>query len=124
MHIANLASGAGAIFGLLVLVVAALAVGRDRYARTRIESLQGDRDDLTARCDRQDREIAELKAKVEAEETARKVLERTVNARDLMEALRSDLQAHHRAGMDAMQKTYTAIEELTDIVETRRGGAG
>jgi hypothetical protein len=131
MHITNLATGVGAIFGVLVLIVSALAVSRDSYARSRIKALQGDRDDLIVRSDLMDKEIesqnvkiAILQRELAAEESARKVLERAVTGRDLMEEMGKDLAAHNKASMDALQKVFTAIQEMTDVLDQiQRGSA-
>jgi gas vesicle protein len=122
MHFGNLAAGIGGVFGVIVLLAAALAVARANYAKAQIMALRGDRDDLQERATRQDREIQILKQRIGEAETARRVLERAVTGRDLMESLRDELNAHNKAAMDGLQKIYTAIEELTDVIEQIQRG--
>jgi chromosome segregation ATPase len=121
MHVGNIAAGISAVFGVVVILAAALAVARANFAKAQIVGLRADVGDLTERCDRLKENNAELNAKYAAEKTARETLERTVTGRDLLEELRNQLQAHHKAAMDAMQKLYTAVDQLTDAIDARGG---
>lgn len=112
MHFSNVAAGLGGIFGLIVLIAAALAVARANFAKAQIEALRGDRDDLDARSKRQAEEILELQADLKAEKVARLALEKVVTGRELMEDLKTELNSHHLAAM-AGQKTL--LDTMNDV---------
>lgn len=115
--------------GAAVVIIAALASAaafyRANLAKAQIAALRGDRDDLQERCDRFKEEITEVKADLQAEKTAREVLERAVTGRDLMEELRAELAEHHEAAMHGQRKIHDTLSEAVDVLtEIKNRGAG
>lgn len=101
------------ILSALILIASAVAVVRASYAKTQIEALRGDRDDLTARLVEARSESAvcrtevdKLRGELQVEAQRREALEQVVTAKKELETVISILNAHdHRAaGIENMMK--------------------
>jgi hypothetical protein len=98
-----------AIIGVLTALAAAAAIIRATYAKTQIEALRGDRDDLVARVGILEQENTRLKADLDTEAEKRKALETVVTARREIGELRALLERHHETALSA-EKTIKAVE--------------
>lgn len=102
-----------AIFGVIVIVAAAVAVARTSYLKAQIEGLRGDRDDQAKRIDRQDIEIAALELRSTRAEARASVLEDVVTGRKELESLTSLLAAHDRKTDRRAEEILTAVREAS-----------
>jgi len=108
------------VFGVIVIVAAALAVAKANFAKAQIEALRGDVVDYEKRTERQEKEIEELQRDLETERVARQALEKVVTGRDLLEALNATLKNHHDAAMGGLQGIHSTLEELVAAIEESR----
>lgn len=116
----NLASIVALVFGVIILVAAALAVAKANFAKAQLEALRGDVTDYQNREERHEKEIQELQRDLATERVARQALEKVVTGRDLLEAINTTLRNHHEAAIDGQKKIYTTLEELVSAFEETR----
>lgn len=102
----------GAIFAIILLLASAWAIFRTAAFKEQLSSLRDDRDDLMVRSNIQKDEIAELKAQVQAERSARMTLERVVTGRDQLEHIAQVLEAHDKKSGARTDQIIKAIGGL------------
>lgn len=89
------------VLGLLTLVSLAAVVvvyARANYAKTQIEALRGDRDDLTERVERLEKDLTEAQAQLVIEKNKVLALEKVVT------------------GKDELQRIYAIVTAIADKV--------
>lgn len=79
------------LFGLIVIVAAAVAVARANFAKAQIEALRGDRDDLIARVQMLEAENLRVSDALKSEQQARKVLERVVTGKEQLDHMQTTI---------------------------------
>lgn len=116
-----------AIVGIVLLITSlagAVALFRVSLAKSQIEGLRGDRDDLIARNRRQEEEIEELRAGNKVRDATIKqqsekiqMLERVVTGREQLEALATQLRLH-----DELVATHYKLLDgkLDKLLEVKR----
>ena len=110
------------ICGLIVALGAAVAFFRVNLAKSQIEALRGDRDDLDKRVKRQDEEIDSLKKRgssqdsvIRAQNEKIKVLERVVTGKEQLDHLQRQLDAHDKR-IDERHKSIS--ENFTEVLHS------
>lgn len=79
------------LFGIIILVAAAVAVARTGFAKAQIEALRGDRDDLLTRVQMLETENLRVGDALKNERDARKVLERVVTGKEQLDHIQSTI---------------------------------
>lgn len=114
-------SALGVLFGVLVLIAAAVAVARASYAKAQIEALRGDRDDLMKRVDLLQADLDIASEQLKAEREARLVLEKVVTGREVLEHIQSSLDQHVRDSHDwRTEQRDLALDILAIVGGSRR----
>lgn len=100
------------VFGIIVLVAAAVAVARASFAKAQIESLRGDRDDLQKRVDFLEAENVRIDAALEAEKSKVKVLEGITVGKDHLVLIEKALQIHNEQMVEITRSIKESLEAI------------
>jgi hypothetical protein len=105
-----------AVFGLIVLVAAAIAVARTSFARAQIEALRGDRDDLITRVQMLEAENVRVSDALKTEREARKVLERVVTGKEQLEHLQSTMDLYIKSTVEWREAQRDLLQKILDAL--------
>lgn len=119
-----------AVFGLIVVLAAALAVARANYAKTQITALRGDVDDLSNRNQRLADELiiersnlAAVQKELETERSKVSVLEKVITGRDKLEDISKTLTSLVGKTDEHQRKLLAETTAIRKELATARGGA-
>lgn len=110
------------IIGLLLLVTSAVAILRANLAKTQVEALRGDRDDLQKRVDRLESENDDLTesnqvrdATISAQTQKIQILEKVVTGREQLNHLQKQLDSHDKRVDQRHVEMHKMIDGVVEV---------
>jgi chromosome segregation ATPase len=114
------------LIGGIVVVASALgtavAVARASFAKTQIEALRGDRDDLRTRVDILESEKTRLEASLKTESDKVRVLEKVVTGKEQLDHLQSTIDNNHAASVSWQEGQEKRTLDILKLLRGKREG--
>jgi len=109
-----------ALFGLIVLLAATLAIARASFAKTQIEFLRGANGDLQTRVAFLETENDRRNTELQAEKDKVRVLESVVTGKEQLVEIKEMIEAHDSEASDRQQLLFTTLEQAINLLDTNK----
>lgn len=122
MHLDSVVTIIGGLIAIGLALGTAVAVARASFAKTQIEALRGDRDDLRARVDILESEKNRLETSLKTESDKVRVLERVVTGKEQLDHIQSTIDNNHKAAIEWQEKQEKRTVDILKLLRGKREG--